>query len=61
VRFVRRFTVDAIDRSAVLSRDVGLSDFVKTESENRCANLIKLIDEKSLKWIRTFVVRGQKE
>jgi hypothetical protein len=29
--------VDAIDRS-VLSRDVGLSNFVKTESENRCAN-----------------------
>jgi hypothetical protein len=45
--------VDAIDRS-VLSRDVGLSNFVKTESENRCANSVKLIDEKSLKWIRTL-------
>jgi hypothetical protein len=43
--------------TAVLSRDVGLSNFVKTESENRCANSVKLIDEKSLKWIRTFVVR----
>jgi hypothetical protein len=32
--------------TAVLSRDVGLSNFVKTESENRCANSVKLIDEK---------------
>jgi hypothetical protein len=33
----KKKAVDAIDRS-VLSRDVGLSNFVKTESENRCAN-----------------------
>jgi hypothetical protein len=33
--------------TAVSCRDVGLSNFVKTESENRCANLVKLIDEKN--------------